>query len=206
LSCWAIVAINTRPRRKLRLRAALDAAGRDALASHMLARVLAAAQGARSVAQVLIVSPGQDGLPAGHTVVYDAGVGLNPAFHMARDQARAARVRELVLLPADLPQLDATDVEALIDAGRRSRIAIAPDRSGTGTNGLYVPGHLDFTCRFGAHSRAGHEAEARRLGIEPAIVARPGLAMDLDTPDDLRMLQLRMRVQVALAPCPAERA
>ncbi len=206
MSCWAIVAINTRPRRKRRLRATLDGAGRDALASHMLARVLAAAQGAPSVAQVLIVSPGQDGLPAGHSVVHDAGAGLNRAFHLAREHARAAHARELVLLPADLPQLDATDVEALIEAGRRGGIAIAPDRGGTGTNGLYVAGDLDFTCRFGVHSRARHEAEARRLGIEPALVVRPGLATDLDTPDDLRALERRAGLPVAPAPCPGERA
>ena len=70
------------------------------------------------------------------------------------------------------------------DAG----IAIAPDRGGHGTNGLYLPAGLDFTCRFGARSRVRHEAEARRFGIEPAIVVRPGLAFDLDTPADLRAL------------------
>ena len=65
---------------------------------------------------------------------------------------------------------------------------IAPDQRGIGTNGLYLPTALDFRCRFGAGSRARHEAEAQRLGIEPAIVRRPGLALDLDTPADLRSL------------------
>ena len=96
--------------------------------------------------------------------------------------------QEIVLLPADLPHLVPADVEVLVTAGRDARIAIAPDRHGTGTNGLYLPAGLDFTCRFGARSRARHEDEARRLGIEPAIVTRHGLASDLDTPCDLRSL------------------
>ena len=188
MSCWAIVAINTRLRRKRRLRGELDVAGRDALARQMLGRVLAAAGSARPVSRVLIVSPDRDGLPAGYEVLHDAGEGLNAAFALARTRARAMQAQELVLLPADLPRLVHADVEVLVTAGRDARIAIAPDHHGTGTNGLYLPAGLDFTCRFGARSRARHEEEARRLGIEAAIVARPGLASDLDTPSDLRSL------------------
>src|SRR5678815_5246247 len=72
-------------------------------------------------------------------------------------RARAALARELVFLPADLPRLKAADVDALVLAGRGARIAIAPDRRGTGTNGLYLPAALDFPCRFGVESRARHE-------------------------------------------------
>jgi 2-phospho-L-lactate guanylyltransferase len=127
-------------------------------------------------------------LPAGHEVLHDTGASLSAAFELARTRARAAHATELLLLPADLPWLTAADVEALVVAGRRARVAIAPDRRGSGTNGLYLPAALDFSFRFGNGSRSLHEAEARRLGIEPAIVSRPGLAADLDTPADLRAL------------------
>ena len=53
VSCWAVVAINTRLRRKRRLRGALDAADRDALTRRMLDSVLAAADGAVSPAAVV---------------------------------------------------------------------------------------------------------------------------------------------------------
>jgi 2-phospho-L-lactate guanylyltransferase len=188
VDCWAVVAIKTRLRRKGRLRGALGPAERDALARRMLDSVLAAAGDARAIARVLIVSPDSDGLPAGHEVLHDPGAGLNAAFEVARLSSRSAQVREIVFLPADLPQLSAADVEALVLAGRSAGIAIAPDQRGIGTNGLYLPTALDFRCRFGAGSRARHEAEAQRLGIEPAIVRRPGLALDLDTPADLRSL------------------
>ena len=188
VNCWAVVAINTRLRRKRRLRGALDAADRDALTRRMLDSVLAAAGDARSIARVLIVSPDDEGLPHGYEILHDDGAGLSAAFELARTRGRAALAREFVFLPADLPRLRAADVDALVLAGRGARIAIAPDRRGTGTNGLYLPAALDFPCQFGVESRARHEAEARRCGIEPAIVIRRGLAHDLDTPADLRSL------------------
>ena len=52
-----------------------------------------------------------------------------------------------------------------------------------------VGGVIGF--RFGAGSFAAHHAEARAAGVEPAILDRPGLAFDLDTPQDLaRWLEL----------------
>ncbi len=70
-------------------------------------------------------------------------------------------------------------------------VAIAPDRLGTGTNGLGLAPLGIIGFRFGAGSFAAHLAEARAAGVEPTIVARPGLAFDLDTPEDLaRWLEL----------------
>jgi 2-phospho-L-lactate guanylyltransferase len=188
VSCWAIVAINTRLRRKRRLREALDTTDRDVLARRMLGCVLEAVEQARLIEHVLVVSPDDEGLPAGYEVVHDTGTGLNAAFELARAHARVEGADELVLLPADLPHLTATDVDALVVAGRHARIAIAPDRHGIGTNGLYISAMLDFPFRFGVDSRARHAAEARARGIEPAIVMRDGLAADLDTPADLHAI------------------
>ena len=39
--------------------------------------------------------------------------------------------------------------------------------------------------RFGGASFVGHLRRARAHGIEPQIVRRAGLALDIDTPDDL---------------------
>ena len=101
-------------------------------------------------------------------------------------------MERLVVLHGDLPNLAADDVAALIDAAAGGpAVAIAPDRLGTGTNGLALrpPGVIGF--RFGAGSFAAHRAEAQTAGVDPAVVVRPGLAFDLDTPEDLaRWLEL----------------
>ena len=70
-------------------------------------------------------------------------------------------------------------------------MAIAPDRLGTGTNGLAVRPLGIIGFQFGSGSFAAHLAEAEAAGVQPAVVRRPGLAFDLDTPEDLaRWLEL----------------
>ncbi|MGH2457081.1 MAG: 2-phospho-L-lactate guanylyltransferase, partial [Candidatus Limnocylindria bacterium] len=97
----------------------------------------------------------------------------------------------LAVLHGDLPNLAVDDVRALVDAIPAAGVAIAPDRAESGTNGLALrpPDAIGF--RFGPGSFAAHRAEARRAGLSLAVVRRPGLAFDLDTPDDLaRWLKL----------------
>jgi 2-phospho-L-lactate guanylyltransferase len=188
LSCWAIVAIKSRLERKQRLSGLLDSVERGQLTRFMLDRVVAAASDAREVSEVLIVCPEREALPTGYPVLQDAGTGLNVALDLARAHARSLGASELLMLPADLPLVCESDIEALENAGRRAGVAIATDHAGTGTNGLYLSAELAFHFRFGPDSRARHEAEARRSGHPAAMVSRPGLATDLDTPADFLSL------------------
>ena len=64
-------------------------------------------------------------------------------------------------------------------------VAIAPDRAGTGTNGLALRPPDAIPMRFGVGSLAAHVAEAEAAAVPIAEVHRPGLAFDLDTPADL---------------------
>jgi 2-phospho-L-lactate guanylyltransferase len=119
-------------------------------------------------------------------------MGLNAGLDQAREAAEADGADRLLVLHGDLPNLAADDVLALVDAmAGEPSVAIAPDRLGTGTNGLALspPGVIGF--RFGTGSFAAHLTEAQAAGVEPAVVVRPGLAFDLDTPADLaRWLEL----------------
>jgi 2-phospho-L-lactate guanylyltransferase len=77
----------------------------------------------------------------------------------------------------------AGDVRALLEPA--APVVVAPDRVGTGTNALVLAGTVSgFRFRFGPGSRVAHEREARRLGVVPAVVLRPGTATDLDTAAD----------------------
>ena len=69
---------------------------------------------------------------------------------------------------------------------RRVPVAVAPDRHRRGTNGLALDAGLDFAFRFGAGSFAAHMAEAARLGVAAQALDNPGLALDIDTPEDWR--------------------
>ena len=64
-------------------------------------------------------------------------------------------------------------------------VAIAPDRAGTGTNGLALRPPDAIAFRFRGSSFAAHRAAAEAAEVPMVEVHRPGLAFDLDTPEDL---------------------
>jgi 2-phospho-L-lactate guanylyltransferase len=107
----------------------------------------------------------------------DRGRGLNAELEAAR---AAIGPHPLLVLHADLPLLAVPDVETLLDAAARAGRAIAPDRHGAGTNALALHDRRSLRFRFGPESFALHRAQG-----PAAIVARPGLALDIDSPADL---------------------
>jgi len=179
---------------KTRLAPVLDHDERIALARTLLLRVLNVARQAGD--DVEVISPAAEletiVVEAGARLAVQRGMGLNAGLDQARDAALADGVERLVVLHGDLPNLAALDVLALMEAaGEQPSVAIAPDRLGTGTNGLALspPGVIGF--RFGTGSLAAHRTEAQAVGVDPAMIVRPGLAFDLDTPEDLaRWLEL----------------
>ncbi len=195
----ALIAIKERLRCKTRLAEALAPAARVELVRSMLAAVLSAAGGARTVRQVIVVSPQRDSVPAHVPVLADTGESLNGALTQAHRVLREFGCREVVILPADLPNISAADIDALVHAGRRAGFAIAPDTAGLGTNALCLVSPHPFRFQFGLRSLQLHLEEARCAGLNPQVVRLPGLAFDVDSPADLNRLdqqRWRARLQV----------
>jgi len=181
---------------KTRLATSLSPDERIFLASQLLQRVLKVA---REVSDdVVVISPSRALReivePSGSRLVVQRGMGLNEGLDQARFDAVVDDVGTLVVLHGDLPNLQAADIETLLaalPADGAPGVAIAPDRAGTGTNGLVLrpPGVIKF--RFGPGSFAKHLEEVERAGVPLVAVNRAGLAFDLDTPQDLaRWLEL----------------
>jgi 2-phospho-L-lactate guanylyltransferase len=183
-NCAAIIAVKRRSRGKSHLADSLSARQRVELIRAMLDRVVEAAQGAATITQTLVVSPERDTLAARIPLLIDGGAGLNEAFELARGALRDRGVGRMLALPADLPGVRSADLDALVSAAADG-VAIAADRRGSGTNGLVCPVDLPLRFHFGLDSRRLHVEEARKLGIEPVIVSRPGLNFDVDLPVDL---------------------
>jgi 2-phospho-L-lactate guanylyltransferase len=91
----------------------------------------------------------------------------------------------MLVLPLDLPMLDTASLRALTRCRGGRAAAIAPDRSRRGTNALLLQPADLIECDFGPDSFAHHVAALREIGVEPRIVARRALALDVDTPTDL---------------------
>jgi 2-phospho-L-lactate/phosphoenolpyruvate guanylyltransferase len=184
VNCTVVIPAKQLDLAKSRLAEVLDAGQRTDLAQSMLRHVYDEARKATGVGRVALLGPSRLGLADHIPLLSDPGGGLNPAIDSARAQiGDAAR---MIVLFADLPQLTSDDVHSLAAIPDAS-IAIAPDRHGTGTNALSLPlpAARDFTFAFGPDSFAKHLAEAARLGIGVQVIHSPGLARDVDMPEDL---------------------
>jgi 2-phospho-L-lactate guanylyltransferase len=175
---------------KTRLDAVLPEDIRESLAlglfRHVLSEVIDAGRG-----DILVVTTSPEA--ASHASLYGVDTlrettgSLNAALNMARKSLAASEGRRLAVIAADLPLLTSDDVLALL-AASDDGLAIAPDRSGMGTNALALPAAIPFTFRFGHKSLPAHRQQAARLNLDDVLVGDMGLAADLDQPSDLKLL------------------
>lgn len=175
---------------KGRLAPALGPAPRAGLSLGLLRHVCAVLRAVPEVEALVIMSADAAvrtrAAAWGVAVSPDPGPDLNAALAaMIASAAGGGARRGVLVLAADLPWLDPADVHALLAAGRRGALVLAPSGDGTGTNALLVPPGVHFRPAYGEGSRLIHRARARARGLETVEVYRPGLAFDLDTPDDL---------------------
>jgi 2-phospho-L-lactate guanylyltransferase len=171
----AVVPMKSTEFAKSRLAPVLDAAGRRTLAQQMLDHVLGVLR--------------QAGLPV-RVAGDNQGKGdLNADVTAAARLAEGEGASHLLLVMADLPYLSTDDIAALVEAGRDNAVVIAEAKDG-GTNALLLkpPTVLEFAFATHRPSATFHAESARRAGIEPVILRRPGLARDIDTPADLAAL------------------
>jgi 2-phospho-L-lactate/phosphoenolpyruvate guanylyltransferase len=188
---WAIIPVKPFAQGKSRLSTLLGAERRTALNRHLFGRVLDAVLGCFRHDRVVVVSADTMLLTLmrglGVHALQENGAGLNAALGLACRFAAERGARAIAVLPSDLPTVCADDIAALLAAlSDAPACLIAPDDQEEGTNALALaPPAADF-FRFGPQSFQAHLGEARARGMALRILRRPGLARDLDTPDDYR--------------------
>jgi 2-phospho-L-lactate guanylyltransferase len=92
----------------------------------------------------------------------------------------------VLVLPADLPLVTSADIEAMIALAEPTpALVLAPDRKGEGTNALLSAPPALIEYKFGPQSYANHRSSASAAGVRVVECRRPGLALDLDLPEDL---------------------
>jgi 2-phospho-L-lactate/phosphoenolpyruvate guanylyltransferase len=178
---------------KSRLAPVLDPGARAGLTLYMMGRVVAAVREA-GVGDVCVVSPDRMVLKEaerrGATPLLQESRGLNPALEEGRCRGLEIGASTLLVLPADLPLLDAGDVRAVLEVvGEGPSVIISPDGTRSGTNALLLqpPDLLPFA--FGPDSFEAHLGAARRRDLRVRVCERPHLAFDLDTAGDLARLK-----------------
>ena len=172
---------------KSRLAGALDEHNRRTLMQELLEHVAATAVSAACGPVWLATSD-----PAGSAFASDLGVGLlsdgglawNQGLEHARQQLDPAPSRVLYLA-GDLPLLTADEVRELASAAPAKGVVIGRARDG-GTNALVVSPADALVPRFGEHGSAGvHRYAALAAGLQVVVLDLPGVALDVDTPQDI---------------------
>jgi 2-phospho-L-lactate guanylyltransferase len=181
---------------KQRLLTILDRPQRARLVKAMLTDVLGGITDAREIERVIMVtSEGRaERIALTHARRVNTPIevlqeqsdrGHPEAATLGIVRAKALGAECVALLPGDCPLLDAGDLDAALDRMHPGRVAVVPDRHGSGTNALVMSPPDAIGPAFGPGSRERHTDRAARAGNEVSVEPLPSLALDVDTPDDL---------------------
>jgi 2-phospho-L-lactate guanylyltransferase len=78
----------------------------------------------------------------------------------------------------------------MMEASQDYDVVLAVSQEGTGTNALCVRSSLAFPYVFGPNSLQHYLGEAKLRGLRSTVYKSPGLSCDIDTIDDLELLQM----------------
>ncbi|HEY5627968.1 MAG TPA: 2-phospho-L-lactate guanylyltransferase [Candidatus Limnocylindrales bacterium] len=191
---WVVVLLKDFAGAKTRLAAALGPAARSELARRNAELALAAAAAGD---HVLAVASGPEAAALAaergvEVLLEEAPAGQNPAAAAGLVYAAAQGARAVLLLSSDLPLVGPSTVAAMLARGARlpaPAVLAAPATGRGGTNALYLRPPDACALHFGDESLRKFEAEARRRGASFELFESAELALDLDEPSDLELLQ-----------------
>jgi 2-phospho-L-lactate/phosphoenolpyruvate guanylyltransferase len=178
---------------KQRLEAVLDQPSRTKLAQAMLHDVLTTLHGWKSRPQVAVVTGDPYAVTLateyGFEIIADAdNPGETGAIEMATSVCVERGVDSTLVIPADIPLIQAWELEEIIKNAPAAGSVLVPAADGRGTNAAFRrPADL-FPLRFGNDSFKPHYAAAQATGKHCVILNLPGIAVDVDNPEDLEQL------------------
>jgi 2-phospho-L-lactate guanylyltransferase len=178
---------------KQRLAAVMDETARVELARELFKRTLRVVRRARGITRVLVVSRDRQVLKIarefGAWAIWEAQAGLNEALEQATQVAQANGVDAVLIVPADLPNLETRDVEEISARGQSAPcVVIAPAARDEGTNALLVNPAGLIRYAFGEQSFVVHQQRARKAGARVEIYRSESIACDVDCPEDLERI------------------
>jgi 2-phospho-L-lactate/phosphoenolpyruvate guanylyltransferase len=174
---------------KQRLAAVLNPEQRFALARAMCEDVLQTLAHWQSRPPVAVVT--SDPFAAGlathldFEVIPDDNSGETSAIEMATALCVARGLKHTLVIPADIPLLDAQELQMIVDRAPSTGSVLVPDAAGRGTNAAWRSPADVFPLRFGNDSFLPHQAAAKATGLPCIVLDLPSIARDIDRPEDL---------------------
>jgi 2-phospho-L-lactate guanylyltransferase len=188
---WAALPVKEFTGAKQRLSSLLTPTQREALAETMLEDVLSALAGT-SLAGIIVntLDPRASALAQryGARVITDEArsghTGAVAAIaHLLTREGRTG----MLAIPGDIPRVTAAEIDAVIAARTPApSFTISPAHDEQGSNAVLCCPPEVMPLRFGDNSYFPHLDAARGRGLVPTIIPQPGVALDIDHPEDLR--------------------
>ena len=194
MAIWAIVPVKPLRRGKSRLAGLLSEEQRTRLNRYLLEHTLTMLNEIPDIEHTLVVSRDPAALAltrnmGGRTVLEDGAPQFNTALQRATIVAQAQGARAVLILPADLPMVEPSDLKALLNLGQTAPVVvIAPDRRQDGTNGLFVNPAGTIEYGYGPGSFHRHCQRATQVGAKLEVFICERIGLDLDLPEDLEMV------------------
>lgn len=199
---WVLLPVRSIATGKSRLAGVLDAGQRRCLNEHLVSRTLGVLAKAPGPPRTLVVSRCADVWQLARGEGFDVfcesgGSDLNEALRQGMEVAVKRGAEGVLILPCDLPLLNAHHIRMLLESARDgpAGITIVADRRGSGTNALLIVPPDAVGIRFGPGSFAAHVAAAQDQGWPVRILRSEDLAFDVDLPED--WIELRQRCGLA---------
>lgn len=200
MNSWAILPVKPLSQSKTRLSHILSQAERVTLTQYLLEHTIKALQASAAVTKTLVVSRDELVLQTAQryqalTFTESAPYELKTAVTQATKYATLQAVDRILIIPADLPFLQAHEIQAILDKGSSSESCIiCPDEKQNGTNALIIPPSTNFRFQYGPNSYPKHLIEAERLNLTMQTITTPGISFDLDTEADWHFYQQMLGV------------
>lgn len=117
-----------------------------------------------------------------------ANPGETGAIEMATQICVDRGVASTLVIPADIPLMRSWELAEILKQAPAEGSVLVPAADGRGTNAAYRSPAALFPLRFGNDSFKPHHAAALATGKTCVVLRLPGIAVDVDSPEDLQHL------------------
>jgi 2-phospho-L-lactate guanylyltransferase len=174
---------------KQRLAAAFDSQTRSALARAMLTDVLNALRRARTPERVVVFTAADEVVqmvePFGFKTVLERSVDGHSAAVNQLLAEFSPTSSHILSIAGDLPRLMPSEIDFVLSAASEP-VTLIPSRDWTGTNGVLFLPPAKINMEYGEGSFRRHLSKVSAAGLRSDVMDLPGIAFDIDTPEDLQ--------------------
>ncbi len=176
---------------KQRLAPVLEQSVRTELAQAMLSDVLEALSGYETSLVTSDPFALELALEYRFTLIRDeANLSETDAISMATQVCESRGIQTTLVIPADIPLIEAGDVQAIYDSAPVRGSVLAPSRDKRGTNAVLRRPAALFPLCFGNDSFMPHLTAAISTNASCVVLSLPRIGLDIDNADDLQQLAL----------------